>query len=142
MLAILAKIGTWLLKNPTIVATAFVTIAFIMVHVADNARINTLNDQIDNPKTGYKKRVESAIADNTTLRNNNGVLSETLAHQNAAFEELKSKADAASGKFDTIIAGMAASNASTARKLDIINKAQPGPNRCDSALALIKGSVQ
>jgi hypothetical protein len=138
----LAKIGLWLIKNPAIVMTGIVTAMFIMVVVSKNAEIRSLDNAINNPKNGWIARNAALSQDNSALKLNNTGLTASLATQSQSIKDLATQGHLNDAKFDTLIAGMGQANATTARKLDAINKAQPGADRCASALSLIRSSVQ
>ncbi len=134
----LAKAGLWLFKNPAILFAAAFSIAFLLTVSSKNAEIATLE------KIGHEKdtRITAMTSDLAVSRANAATLTASIATQSASIAELKNQGDAASVKFDQIINGMSASNASTAKKLAILDKATPGADKCSSAFALVRSSVQ
>jgi hypothetical protein len=138
----LAKAGLWLVRNPAIMMTAVVTIAFIMVVVSKNSEINTLNKSINDPKVGWIARYNAVQADNGTLKLNNAALGGSVATQNAALATLIGKADTADAKFDAAMAQLRGSLGGFQTKMARLDAAQPGADKCSSALALIKGSAK
>lgn len=133
---------TWLSKNPAIMITLIVIVAFVMLLVSKNHEIAGLNDRISNPKTGYEFRIGALRDALTTERNNTASLKAGLDDANNALGQLQTKADNARTAYDKIIAGQAATNTRLDGKLTNIQNAKPGADKCASALALIKGSVQ
>lgn len=134
----LSSAFSWLLKNPTVLLMGVISAMFLMVVVSKNSVIDTLNKSIKEKDA----RIERSVAAITTLRNNNMTLSESLKVQSDSIVALQKQGEQAGVKFDQLMAGMAASNATTAKKLSALDSAKPGPDKCTSAQALIKGAVQ
>lgn len=133
----LAKAGAWLLKNPAIIFAAAFSVAFILVVVSKNAEISTLEKASDKKDDVIK----SMTSDLAVSRANAATLTASLQTQNASIIALKNQGDAASVKFDQIIAGMTTANATTAKKLDMLDKAKPGADKCASAFDLVRSSL-
>lgn len=136
--AALAKAGTWLFKNPAIFMTGIICVMFVMVVISKNSEIGTLN------KASKEKdvRIETLITSLGQARANVATLNGTLTTQSDSIAALKTQGDAAGTKFDQLIASMASANATTARKLAMLDKAKPGPDKCASAFQLIRESVK
>lgn len=134
----LAKAGIWFLRNPAIIFAAAFCVAFVLVVVSKNAEIATLE------KTSNEKdtRITSLTSDLAVSRANYATLNASLTTQNASILALKNQGDAASVKFDQIISGMTAGNATIAKKIAAIDAAKPGADKCASAFALVRSSVQ
>lgn len=132
----------WMLKNPVIVLLFIFTAMFAMVVVSKNAEIRTLRTSIDDPKTGWRKRNEVFQASNATLRANNISLTTSVARQNEALAALQKQGVVADGKFDSLMAAMATSNATIGRKIAAIDAAKPGADKCESAFLLMKGAAK
>lgn len=138
----LAKAGAWLVRNPAILMTAVVTIAFVMVVISKNSEIATLDKSINDPKVGWIARNNALAQDNQTLKLGNANLSGSVATQNAALQTLIGKADTADAKFDAAMAQLRGSLGGFQSKMQKLDDAKPGADKCASALALVKGSVK
>lgn len=138
----LLKGASWLLKNPAILFAAAFSVAFVLVVTSKNAEIATLRGSINDPKTGWVARNAALTKDNQTLRINNATMGQTLVTQSASLDALKNKADAADAKFDLLIAGQTAGNATITKKIATLDKAKPGADKCSSAFDLVRSTVK
>lgn len=134
----LAAALAWLSKNPAVMITLCVVVAFVMLLVSKNHEIKSLNGSI----AVAQKQHETDQAALTTERNNTASLKAGLDDANNALGLLQTKANNAQAAYDKIIAGQAAANTRLDGKLANIQNAKPGADKCASALALIKGAVQ
>ncbi len=134
----LKGIGGWLLKNPALIACALLLAAFAMLVISKNAEIRTLRS------VGHEKdaRIETLVGSLGQARANVATLNASLITQSASIAALEQQGVAAGAKFDQLMTGMATANATTARKLDAIDKAKPGPDICKSAFELMKGAAR
>lgn len=128
----------WFNANPLIGVIICVAIATGMVFVAKDAQLSEVRKE----SAAKDKRIEALNGDLRTAQNNVAALNLSIGNQNQSIANLAAQGVTASQKFDKIIAGMSAANAGTARKLEDIRNAKPGPDKCASALALIKGAAK
>lgn len=140
--AIGMKVGSWLIRNPAIFMTAIVTIAFVMVVVSKNSEIATLDKSINDPKVGWIARNNALAQDNQTLKLGNANLTGSVATQNAALQTLIGKADTADAKFDAAMAALRGDIGGYQSKMQKLDAAKPGADKCASAQALVKGTVK
>lgn len=138
----LATVGKWLLRNPTLIAIGLLSAAFILVVIAKDAQISTLDKSINDPKTGWIARNNALVKDNQTLKINNATMSGSLATQSASIELLASQGKLAEAKFNAIINGQALADASTKKRIAALDAAKPGTDKCQSAFDLVRSSVQ
>lgn len=128
----------WMLKNPVVVLLAIFTGMFAMIVVSKNSEIATLERT-----SGEKdKRIETLVASLSQARTNVASLSDGIRVQNAAIDLLNERSSAASVKFDGLMAELTKGNARLQDKIAAIDAAKPGADPCQSAYALIQGSVQ
>lgn len=129
---------TWVSKNPTIFVTLFSLAAFVMIVVSKNSEISVLTAQ----SKEKDNRILALNAGLTQARSNVATLNETLKRQNLSIVALQKQGESSVQKFDSLMSLLADSRASTARKLDAIDKAQPGADKCASALSVLKGAAK
>lgn len=137
-LNILKTVMTWLLANPAILFALAFSVAFLFTVDSKNSEIATLQAA----NKAKDDRINGLYANNVTLKTNNASLSSSLSVQTASITALQAQGTAADEKFNQLIAGQAASNASIAKKISTIDAATPGADKCSSAFDLIRSSVQ
>jgi hypothetical protein len=133
---------SWLLRNPVLIAIALLCGAFVVVVISKNHEIEGLNKQLFDPKTGYAVRLNQANEGLGVERANVATLNFALKTQGDSILALKAQGDASLAKFDSIIAGQTAANASFKSRIAAIDAAKPGSDKCKAAFDLVRGSVQ
>lgn len=129
---------TWLLKNPAVLFALAFSLAFLYT-------VHSKNDEIaEISKTSNAKdaRIIQLLASLAQARANVATLNGTLDVQSASIKALQTQGDSQDAKFDQLIAGQAAGNATIAKKITLIDAAKPGADKCASAFALVRSSVQ
>jgi hypothetical protein len=132
-----AAVLSWLSKNPAIMITLCVIVAFVMLIVAKNHELSAEREQLT-AMTASRDRTVLALGQE---RANTASLKGGLDDANNALGLLQTKANDAQTAYSKIIAGQAAANTRLDGKLANITNAKPGADKCASALALIKGAV-
>lgn len=138
VLKLLATIFTWLVKNPAIMMTGIIGIMFLMVVISKNDHIDALRQENKN-KDAQIILTERALGQ---ARTNVATLNGQLGVQNDSIKALAQQGIDAGKKFDILMAAESVSNATLARKLTTLDSAKPGPDKCVSAQALVKGMVK
>lgn len=117
------------------IIAAILAVLLVVVWLADASTIKTLHSEIDAPNTGYASRLVAAQTDSAVCRGK-------VADQNDALDRL---AQVQTAKVDSAAKAIAAADANIAKvgsRVSQILTAKPGPNQCDSADALILGSLK
>lgn len=134
----LGKALKWLLANPAVFLALVFCIAFILIVISKDHEISTLQKEI----VALDKQHAITVAALTQSQTNVATLSGSLDQQNNSILALHAQGDAASGRFDQIMAVMASSNATTTKKLVALDNAKPGADKCAGAFALVRSNVQ
>ncbi len=138
---IIAGLGNaivWLFKNPAILFAVAFSIAFLVTVWSKNDQIAAIT-KVSNAKDVSITALKLALKQS---RENAKALGISLDEQSASILALKTQGDSQDKKFDQLIAGQAAGNASIAKKIATIDSAKPGADKCQSAFDLVRSSVQ
>lgn len=129
-------------KNPAFMMSLFGVIAVALLVVAKNHEIHGLENQINNPKSGFVVRLANAHDALVTERNNTAVLTQSLQEQGDSIKLLGQKADTANNAWAAVQGQLSTLHSSIASRISTIDSAKPGADRCASALQLLKGAAQ
>jgi hypothetical protein len=117
------------------VVAALLAVTLAVVWLSDASTIKTLHGEIDAPVTGYAARLVAFQTDSAVCRGK-------VADQNEALDRL---AQVQSDKADSAVKAIALADAQLSKvgnRVTQILAAKPGPSQCDSADALILGSLK
>ena len=114
-------------------------IALIFVLVSKNGEIRGLDNQINNPKTGYKVQLAKAQSDLSQCRTNNATLSGAIDRQSGSIRAMEAKASAQAAAAAKDLATIRQQGAQQTTKLNNVLSGQAkGNTACERAEYIVR----
>ena len=136
------KLTAMFVAKSSVALNLFLLGALVLLTVSNSATVRGLNDQIDNPKTGYKIQLLTTSGYWEACKRNREVLVNSIETQNKSVSDMASASATMASAGREALAAVRKQNAPMDTKIRKIVEARPTGDVCRSADTLILETVK